>query len=195
MVKCAIYARVSTLDQNPENQIISLKKYALDRGYSIFNDYIDRIGGCSDSRPALNVLMHDLRKGDFNAVFIWKLDRLGRSLPHLLQIVGEMERHGVDLITQTQGSIDTTTSTGKLIFQIFGAIAEFERELIRERVLLGLERAKSQGKRLGRPPGKKDGKRRRRSGYNNRWANERQKKSKKTPPLKSGVDIRRSNYE
>jgi DNA invertase Pin-like site-specific DNA recombinase len=184
--KCALYARVSTLEQNPENQLYSLQKYALERDYHIFNEYVDEISGCASSRPALNDLMHDLRQGEFKAVFIWKLDRLGRSLPHLIQIVTEMEKHGVDLITQTQGSIDTTTSTGKLIFQIFGAIAEFERELIRERVILGLERAKREGKRLGRPKGKKDTKRRRTSGYIQRWANDKNKRVKKSPRKKRG---------
>ena len=178
--------------------MFSLQRYALERGYDIFNDYVDMASGCKDSRPALNQLMSDLRQGSFNAVIVWKLDRLGRSLPHLIQIVNEMQQHKVDLIAQTQGSIDTTSATGKLMFQIFGAIAEFERELIRERVLLGLDRAKREGKRLGRPPGKKDQVRRRRSGYNNRWANERKKKkkkSKKSPPQKSRGNKRRSKSE
>ena len=144
------------------------------RGYEIYNIYTDRISGSKDTRPALQQLTMDAKQQKFKAVIIWKLDRLGRSLQHLIRIVEMLKLYNIDLVCKTQ-NIDTTTSTGKFTFYLFGAIAELERELITERINLGLERAKLKGKKLGRPKGKKDSKRRRKSGYYQRW-------SKKTSP-------------
>ena len=179
-MKVAIYVRVSKEDQHPENQILELEEFAKDRGFDVYFTYVDKISGSKDSRPALNELMMDARNKKFNAVVVWKLDRLGRSLQHLIQVIQEWDKLGIDFICKTQ-PIDSTTPSGKLIFHIFGAIAEFEREIIRERILLGLERRKKQGKKLGRPKGSKDKKARRKSGYYQRWA------SKKTTPMKKGV--------
>lgn len=178
----AIYARVSKEDQHPENQVIELSDYAQSRGFRVYKTYIDRISGSKDSRPALNELMIDAREKRFNAVLVWKLDRLGRSLQHLIQVIQEWENLGIQFICKTQ-DIDTTKPYGRLIFHIFGAIAEFERELIRERIYLGLERAKKQGKQLGRHLGSKDKKRRKRSGYIQRW-------SKQSPPPFSSVSTK-----
>lgn len=167
--KVAIYVRTSKFEQHPENQILELKEYAKRQGWKIYKVYVDQISGAKQSRPALDQLMKDAREKQFDAVLIWKLDRLGRSLQHLIQIIQEWQKRGIDFICKTQ-DIDTTTPSGKLIFHIFGAIAEFERELIRERIILGLERAKKQGKKVGRPKGSKDKKKRRKSGYYLRWS-------------------------
>lgn len=168
ILRVAIYCRTSKLDQHPENQLLELREYAKQQGWRIYKEYIDQIPGSKESRPALDRLMQDARQKKFDLILIWKLDRLGRSLQHLIQIVQEWRNKGINFICKTQ-NIDTTTPSGNLIFHIFGAIAEFERELIRERILLGLVRRKKQGKKLGRPKGSKDKKRRRRAGYINRY--------------------------
>ena len=170
-MRVALYIRVSKLDQHPENQEIELKEYANRHNFEIYKIYIDKISGAKDTRPALNGLMTDARKKMFKAVIIWKVDRLGRSVAHMSQVIQEWQNLGIDLIITTLG-IDTRTPTGKLILGILSQIAEFERELIRERILLGLERRKKEGKPLGRPKGAKDKnpKGRRKSGYYVRWA-------------------------
>jgi DNA invertase Pin-like site-specific DNA recombinase len=138
--------------------------------------YVDKLSGARDSRPALNDLMFAARQHCFNAVIVWKLDRLGRSLQHLMQIIQEFKSNKIDFICTSQ-PIDTTTSSGELVFHIFGAIAQFERELIVERINLGLGRARRQGKQLGLPAGSCDKKRRCRSGYYQRWIREKGKQS------------------
>jgi len=169
--KVALYCRVSKLDQHPENQEIELKEYSKRHNFEIYKIYIDKISGAKDTRPALNDLMADARKKLFKAVIIWKVDRLGRSVAHMSQVIQEWQNLGIDLIITTLG-IDTRTPTGQLILGILSQIAQFERELIRERIILGLERSKKQGKKLGRPKGSKDKnpKGRRKSGYYRRWA-------------------------
>ena len=163
-MKVAIYCRVSTTEQDPKKQEIELGTFSLDRGFDIFSIYTDQISGSKASRPALNNLMLDAYNKKFDTVLVWKLDRLGRSLKHLIDIVNKFQNWGIDLICKTQ-DLDTSTPNGKLLFHIFGAVAEFERELISERTKLGLKNAKNVGKRG------KDKKPRRRSGYNLRWAN------------------------
>lgn len=180
-VKVAVYARVSTFDQKPENQVQELRKYAKRRGFKIVHEYIDYASGAKESRPAIDQLMRDARAGAFDVVLVWKLDRLGRSLQHLIQVIAELKKLGIDFITSTQ-EIDTTTASGRLVFHIFGAIAEFERELIRERIFIGIARAKHEGKHTGRPKGSLDKKPRRTSGYLLRWSG-----GKKSSPPKSGV--------
>lgn len=172
-MKVAIYVRVSKEDQHPENQIYELEEFAKDRNFDVYYTYVDKISGSKDSRPALNELMIDSREKRFDAVLVWKLDRLGRSLQHLIQIIQEWNNLGIDFICKTQ-PIDTTTNEGKLIFHIFGAIAEFERGIIRERINSGLDRARRQGKKLGRPKGSKDKKRRKKGGYYLRYQNSKQ---------------------
>lgn len=168
-MKIAIYVRTSTQDQHPENQLIELRAYAKRNKWKVYRAYSDQISGVKESRPGLDLLMQDARDKKFSAVLIWKLDRLGRSLQHLIQVIQEWKNKGINFICMTQ-NIDTTTPSGQLIFHIFGAIAEFERELITERINLGIARRKKQGKPMGRPEGSKDKKRRRTSGYVNRWA-------------------------
>jgi DNA invertase Pin-like site-specific DNA recombinase len=164
----AIYIRVSKLDQHPENQEIELKQYAQSRSYDIFDIYEDRISGAKDTRPGLDRLMQDARAGRFKTVIVWKIDRLGRSVAHMVQVIQEWENLGIDFIITTLG-VDTRTPVGKLVLGVLMQIAEFERELIKERINLGLARARKQGKQLGRPEGSKDKKRRRTSGYIQRW--------------------------
>lgn len=146
----AIYVRVSTEDQNLNNQINQLQSYCSRLNYNIYKVYADKISGSIESRPAFNTLLEDSRKKLFDAVLTWKLDRLGRSVKHLISIVEEWKSKGIDIICYNQ-NIDTTTPNGKLMFHIIGAFAEFERELISERTKAGLAQARKEGKTLGRP--------------------------------------------
>ena len=161
----AIYTRVSTQEQNPLHQEKDLKQFCEAREYIIFKIYSDVISGSKDSRPQLNELMKDGYNKKFDSIVIWKLDRLGRSLQHLIDIVNKLQLWNINLICKTQ-EIDTTTPNGKLLFHIFGAVAEFEREIISERTKLGLKDAKNVGKRG------KDKKPRKKAGYNLRWSKE-----------------------
>ena len=184
-MKIAIYCRTSTEEQHPENQLLELREYCKRQGYEIYKEYIDQISGIKESRPALDMLMQDARLKYFDIVIVWKLDRLGRSLSHLIQVIQEWKNKKIDFICTTQG-IDTTTSTGQFIFHIFGAIAQFEREMITERIRLGIKRRKAEGKPLGRLKGAKDSVPRKRLGYYERWANR-----KSTLP----IPILDSNYK
>jgi DNA invertase Pin-like site-specific DNA recombinase len=135
------YARVSTTDQNPELQMDGLVSAGCEKFYT------DKASGTKEDRPALKDMMKNLRPGD--TVVVWKLDRLGRSLKHLMQIVDELKEKGVSFISTTEG-FDTTTCGGKLFFQIFGALAEFEHNIIVERTNAGLAAARARGKKGGR---------------------------------------------
>jgi DNA invertase Pin-like site-specific DNA recombinase len=150
-MRCALYARVSTLDQQPENQLAELRRYAEARGWTGI-DYVDHgVSGAKDSRPALDRLVKDAKRRKFDVVVAWKLDRMGRNLKHLITLLDDLQTLGVAFVSLGEG-IDATTPAGKLQMHILGAIAEFERGRIVERVRAGLARAKSQGKRLGRQP-------------------------------------------
>src|SRR3989338_1716145 len=169
--KVAIYLRVSTSDQTTLNQEIELKEYCERNNYEIYKIYKDEgVSGSKESRPQLDLMLQDMRNKMFSAVIVWKFDRLGRSTKHLLQVLEELKNKNVRLIATSQ-NIDTNTPMGKFFFTILSGFAEMEREMIRERILLGLQRRKTQGKPLGRPKGSKDSKRRKRSGYNLRWEN------------------------
>lgn len=149
-MKAAIYARVSTFDQEPENQLQELRRYVEARGWTAV-EYVDRgVSGAKDRRPALDQLLTDARRRRFDVVVCWRLDRLGRNLKHLITLLEDLQALGVAFVSLAEG-IDATTPAGKLQMHILGAIAEFERERIRERVLAGLQRARTQGVRLGRP--------------------------------------------
>lgn len=153
--QAALYARVSTSEaegkQDPENQLIRLRAYAEAREYAETVEYIDHASGANPNRPALLEMMSDARGGELGAIFIVKLDRIMRSTIHLLEVVNDLERWGVALVCLDQ-PIETNTASGRMLTTIISAVAEFERELIRERTRDGLERARRQGKRLGRPP-------------------------------------------
>jgi putative DNA-invertase from lambdoid prophage Rac len=149
-MKAALYGRVSTFDQEPENQLQELRRYVEARGWTS-TEYVDRgVSGAKERRPALDQLLVDARRRRFDVVVCWRLDRLGRNLKHLITLLEELAALGVAFVSLAEG-IDATTPAGKLQMHILGAIAEFERERIRERVLAGLQRARTQGKRLGRP--------------------------------------------
>tara|TARA_B100001964_G_C13939249_1_gene468166 strand:+ start:73 stop:687 length:615 start_codon:yes stop_codon:yes gene_type:complete len=150
--KIALYARVSTNNgQNPEAQLLDLRKFVNGRGFEIYKEYVDKgISGAKDSRPALNELMNDAKKRRFDAVAVWKFDRFGRSTKHLIQSLELFHSLKIDFIS-FQENVDTSTSMGKLVFEVMAALAEFERSLIRERVFSGLRRAKAKGTKLGRP--------------------------------------------
>jgi DNA invertase Pin-like site-specific DNA recombinase len=137
------YARVSTADQNPELQLDALKAAGC---YRLF---VDTASGALDERPQLAKVLDQLRPAD--TLVVWKLDRLGRSLRHLIDTIAELQRREVGF-RSLQEDIDTTTPGGKLVFHIFGALAEFERDLIRQRTLAGLAAARARGHAGGRPP-------------------------------------------
>jgi DNA invertase Pin-like site-specific DNA recombinase len=152
-LRVAIYARVSTLhDQDPEMQLIELREYIQRRGWTIFKEYVDRgFSGSKDSRPALNELMSDAHRRHFDIILVWKIDRFGRSLKHLVNALAETADLGVSFVS-LRDNLDLTTPSGRLMFQIIGAMAEFERALIQERVVrAGLRNARQKGRRLGRP--------------------------------------------
>ena len=150
--RAGIYARVSTLDQEPENQLQELRRYVQARGWTAV-EYVDRgVSGVKDRRPALDALVQDARRRRFDVLVCWRLDRLGRNLKHLITLLEDLQALGIAFVSLAEG-IDATTPAGKLQMHILGAIAEFERERIRERVLAGLQRARTQGTRLGRPLG------------------------------------------
>jgi putative DNA-invertase from lambdoid prophage Rac len=149
-MRAAIYARVSTLDQEPENQLQELRRYIEARSWT-GQEYVDRgVSGAKERRPALDDLVRDATRRKFDVLVCWRLDRLGRNLRHLVTLLEDLQTVGVAFVSLGEG-IDCTTPAGKLQLHILAALAEFERERIRERVLAGLRRARSQGKRLGRP--------------------------------------------
>jgi len=148
----AIYGRVSTSDrQEIETQLIPIREYAKRRGFTITREYLD-IGqsGAKASRPALDELMIDAHQKRFEVVLVYKLDRISRSLPHFMELGETFRELGIQLISVTQ-PIDTTTSMGKAFFNMMGIMAELERDLLRERVRDGINRARQQGVKFGRP--------------------------------------------
>lgn len=154
--RVAIYARVSTGDQDVEVQTRELREYVGRRGWTIAGEYLDAgVSGAKDRRPALDRLLRDVRQRRVDVVCCWALDRLGRSLRHLVMLLDEFGALGVDLICFTQ-PIDTTTASGRLTFGVLACVAEFERSMIRERVRAGVAKARASGKRLGRPPARVD---------------------------------------
>jgi DNA invertase Pin-like site-specific DNA recombinase len=151
--RVALYARVSTLhgQQDPEMQLSELREYATRRGLSIHEEYVDQgVSGSKESRPALNRLMSEAQRCRFDAVLVWKIDRFGRSLKHLVNSLADLSAYGISFIS-LRDNLDLSTPSGRLMFQIIGAMAEFERALIQERVRAGLRNAKAKGKRIGRP--------------------------------------------
>lgn len=180
-MKIALYVRNSTSEekQNPNTQINPLVARCVNMGweYVVFQEFAS---GSLESRKELDKMMSRIRQGEFNAVMVVRLDRLGRSLKHLLQLIEEFKNLNVSFISLTEG-FDTSTPQGELFFSIAGAFAQFERRLIQERINAGLNRARSENKKLGRPKGASDKKQRKRSGYWLRWS------SKKHTPLKNNI--------
>jgi DNA invertase Pin-like site-specific DNA recombinase len=149
-VRAAIYARVSTIDQEPENQLAEARAFCTARGWTAV-EYVDRgVSGTKDRRPALDTLIRDAKRRRFDVVVCWRLDRLGRNLKHLITLLEDLQALGVAFVSLAEG-IDATTPAGKLQMHILAAIAEFERARIAERVCAGLARVRASGQRLGRP--------------------------------------------
>jgi len=149
----ALYARVSTDGQTTENQLQELRKVAGRNGWQIIQEFVDHgISGAKgrDQRPAFDEMCKGVIRKEFDLVMAWSVDRLGRSLQHLVTFLDELHSKKVDLFLHRQG-IDTTTPAGKMMFQMLGVFAEFERAMIKERINAGLARARAQGKTLGRP--------------------------------------------
>jgi DNA invertase Pin-like site-specific DNA recombinase len=150
MIRAALYARVSTTGQTAENQLLALRAFTAARGWSAA-EFVDHgVSGAKEKRPALEALLAEARARRVDVLVCVKLDRLARSVHHLVAMVREFEVLGVDLVVLDQ-AIDTTTPAGRLLFHVLAAISEFERDLIRDRVLAGLRRARAQGVRIGRP--------------------------------------------
>ena len=148
-MRVAIYARVSkTLGQNPENQLLELREYAKKAGYEVEGEYVDEISS-KDTRPNKEEVLRKLKLNLIDGVVFWSLDRWGRTMSELVFEIEEFA--GKKQIISLKEGIDLTTAAGKLSAHIFAAMANFERERIRERTLLGLARARAQGKKLGRP--------------------------------------------
>jgi len=169
MKNIAVYCRTSMADQNAETQLMALRDYCQRMNYQVIDEYVDNgFSGKDQNRPQFERLLADIRAGRVNCVLVYKLDRIGRSLQHLISLFAEFKNRGTEFISLTQ-NIDTHTPEGKMFWQLLGVFAEYEREIIVARTKAGLERAKRQGKRLGRPKGSTDKKRRRLSGYYARW--------------------------
>lgn len=146
----ALYARVSTLDQNCEVRLEDLRRFASKR-FARHSEYTDvGVSGTQRHRPQLDALMRDAHKRLFDVVLVWKFDRFARSLKHLIESLDEFSALGIDFMSLTEG-VDTTTPAGQLLFHIVGAVAQFERDLIAERVRAGMAHARAMGKRIGRP--------------------------------------------
>ncbi len=151
--RVAIYARVSTTQQTVQNQLDALREVASRSGYSIVEEFVDEgISGAKGrvDRPALDRMLRDCAKRRFDMVMVWDISRLGRSLQNLIEVMNELQSLKVDLFFVQQG-MDTSTASGRMMFSVFGALGEYERELIRERTLLGQQRARAQGVKFGRP--------------------------------------------
>ena len=147
-----MYARVSTLNgQHPEMQLSELREYGARRGWQIVGEYVDEgVSGAKESRPQLNRLMSDAHRRKFDLIAVWKVDRFGRSLKHLVNSLADLDSLGVAFVS-LRDNLDLSTPSGRLMFQVIGAMSEFERSLIQERVRAGLRNAVARGVRLGRP--------------------------------------------
>ena len=152
-MRVALYARVSTLNgQNPETQLVELREYVACRGWQAVGEYVDAgVSGAKESRPSLNRLMAHAHQRRFDAILVWKLDRFGRSLKHLVTAIAELESLGVTFVS-LKDNWDLGTPSGRLLFGIVGAMAEFERELICERIRAGMRRRRLENLPLGRAP-------------------------------------------
>jgi DNA invertase Pin-like site-specific DNA recombinase len=148
--RAALYARVSTSDQNVDLQLREMREYAARRGWSL-KEYVDRgISGVETRRPHLAQLTEDLQAHRLDVVLVWKFDRLFRSVQHMVEFLARLQKLQVEFVSLTE-QIDTSSPSGKLIFHVLAAIAEFEREMIRERVVAGLRAAEARGQILGHP--------------------------------------------
>jgi DNA invertase Pin-like site-specific DNA recombinase len=154
----ALYARVSTRDkgQNPEMQLTELRDFAAKRGWQVAGEFADvGVSGSKDSRPQLDAMMRLAKTRKLDVIAVWKLDRFGRSLRHLVDALAELKAVGCAFVS-LRDNLDLSTPAGRMMFHVIGAMAEFERELIRERVKAGIAHARAKGTRLGRPMLRRD---------------------------------------
>jgi DNA invertase Pin-like site-specific DNA recombinase len=150
-VTVALYARVSTVGQDPEVQLVALRAHAAQRGWQVVEEFVDRgVSGAKERRPALDRLMKAAWTGRFQVVLVWRFDRFARSVKHLVTALETFRSLHVAFVS-LQEQLDTVTPIGQAMFTIIGAMAQLERDIIRERVKAGLERARARGIRLGRP--------------------------------------------
>ena len=151
-MRTAIYCRVSTLDQNPQTQLLDLEQLASQRGFKIVKVYTDHgISGTRTKRPGLDQMLADARRGQLDVVLVWSCDRVARSTRHLLEVLDELSRLQVQFVSFRE-ALDTSGPLGRAVTIIIGAIAELERSLIVERVRAGLRRARLEGRHIGRRP-------------------------------------------
>jgi len=149
--RAAIYARVSTGDQHLETQLLDLREMAKQRGCTIVNQYTDIISGAKSKRPGLDQLLADARRHRFDIVLVAAFDRIARNVRHFLDVLDELNHLGIEFVSKRE-NVDTSGPLGRAMLTIIGAIAELERDLIRERILGGMRRAKLEGRRIGRAP-------------------------------------------
>lgn len=166
----AVYYRVSTADQHSENQMLAVSEWCISKKIAEIDVevYEDRLSGADFSRPNLMRLVDDIKVGKIKRVIVWRLDRLGRSLQHLIGLMDLFKRHGVEFISLKE-SIDTSSSAGVLMFHVIGAMAQFERDLIRERAFMSIRRRKAEGLPVGRPKNSRDKRVRKKDGYKRRY--------------------------
>jgi DNA invertase Pin-like site-specific DNA recombinase len=151
MKRAALYMRVSTVDQHPETQLHDLRQMAAQRGYEIVSEFTDRISGAKVKRPGLDQMMTAARRGKFDVVLVWALDRIARSVKHFLDVLDELNHLKIEYVSFRE-NIDTGGPLGRAIIIIVGAVAELERSLIVERVRADMRRAKLEGQHIGRRP-------------------------------------------
>jgi DNA invertase Pin-like site-specific DNA recombinase len=151
--RAAIYARVSTASQTVNNQVAELREVAVRNGWYLAIELTDNgVSGAKgrDQRPAFDELLRRATRREFDVIMVWSVDRLGRSIQHLVAFINEIQALGIDLYVHQQ-ALNTATPAGRMVFSVFSALGEYERELIRERIIAGQRRAKSQGVKIGRP--------------------------------------------
>jgi DNA invertase Pin-like site-specific DNA recombinase len=151
MKKCALYCRVSTADQHPETQLYDLREMAKQRGYEIVREYTDIISGSKSKRPGLDQLMSDARRNRFDILIVAAFDRIARNVRHFLEVLDDLSHLGIEFVSLRE-NIDTGGPLGRALLTIIGAISGLELDLIRERILAGMRRAKLEGRRIGRAP-------------------------------------------
>jgi len=150
--RTAIYCRVSTSDQDIGLQQDELRGLVAQRGWTLAGEYLDDgVSGARTSRPGLDALLADAQAGRLDVVLVWRLDRLGRSLQHLLQVLDDLEGWGVGFVSAREPGLDSTSTTGKLLLQLIAVFASYERTVIQERVVAGIRRAQAAGTHCGRP--------------------------------------------
>jgi len=150
-MRCAIYGRVSTQDQDFTRQLEELREFVERMDWELIAEFTDKLSGAKRSRPGLDSMMDSASRREFDVVAVWALDRFGRSTLHTLELIDRLDALGIHFRSYMQAAVDTTSPTGKLVLTVLAAVAEMEREQIRERVRSGLAAAKRRGQRLGRP--------------------------------------------